>query len=150
MLLMWLLKLQVITLTEPGTSRHIQAGAKKVIISAPSTTADVKTIVLGVNDNLIKPDDVLFSNASCTTNCAAPMIKLLDEAWVIEDCYVTTVHAYTGDQRLHDAPHKDLRKGPCGGDVHYSHIYGGRQSREQNFSSPGRQGWWLWHTCARA
>jgi len=93
-----------------SASKHLTAGAKKVIISAPSTDKDVKTIVLGVNDNLLKPEDVLLSNASCTTNCASPMIKLLDDLWQIEDCFVTTVHSYTGDQRLHDAPHKDLRR----------------------------------------
>jgi glyceraldehyde 3-phosphate dehydrogenase len=97
-------------LDKASASKHLQAGAKRVIISAPSTDNDVKTIVLGVNDNLITKDDVLFSNASCTTNCAAPMIKVLDDLWTIEDCYVTTVHSYTGDQRLHDAPHKDLRR----------------------------------------
>ncbi len=97
-------------LDRKGASGHLTAGAKKVILSAPSTTPDVKTIVLGVNDSLLKADDLLISNASCTTNCAAPMIKLLDDLWTIEDCYVTTVHSYTGDQRLHDAPHKDLRR----------------------------------------
>lgn len=97
-------------LDRAGASKHLQAGAKKVIISAPSTDADVKTIVLGVNDNLLKKEDTILSNASCTTNCAAPMIKILDDFWTIEDCYVTTIHSYTGDQRLHDAPHKDLRR----------------------------------------
>lgn len=97
-------------LDRASASKHLQAGAKKVIISAPSTDGDVKTIVLGVNDNLIEKSDVLFSNASCTTNCATPMIKILDDLWTIEDCYVTTIHSYTGDQRLHDAPHKDLRR----------------------------------------
>jgi glyceraldehyde 3-phosphate dehydrogenase len=97
-------------LDKASASGHLLAGAKKVIISAPSTSPEVKTIVLGVNDHLICAEDVILSNASCTTNCAAPMIKILDEQWVIEDCYVTTVHAYTGDQRLHDAPHKDLRR----------------------------------------
>lgn len=97
-------------LDKVSASKHLRAGAKKVIISAPSTDGDVKTIVLGVNDNLIEKSDVLLSNASCTTNCAAPMIKILDDQWTIEDCYVTTIHSYTGDQRLHDAPHKDLRR----------------------------------------
>lgn len=97
-------------LDKVGASKHLQAGAKKVIISAPSTDGDVKTIVLGVNDSLIDKSDVLLSNASCTTNCATPMIKILDDLWTIEDCYVTTIHSYTGDQRLHDAPHKDLRR----------------------------------------
>jgi glyceraldehyde 3-phosphate dehydrogenase len=90
--------------------KHIQAGAKKVIMSAPPNTNDVKTVVLGVNDKLLSKDDIIISNASCTTNCAAPMIKVLDELWGLEDGFITTVHSYTGDQRLHDAPHKDLRR----------------------------------------
>jgi glyceraldehyde 3-phosphate dehydrogenase len=90
-------------------SLHLKAGAKKVIISAPAKDA-VKTIVLGVNDHLLTKDDVLISNASCTTNNTAPMIRILDEQWGIESAYITTVHAYTGDQSLHDAPHKDLRR----------------------------------------
>ncbi len=90
--------------------KHIAAGAKKVIISAPPSSNDVKTIVLGVNDHILATDDIIISNASCTTNCAAPMIKVLHENWGLEDGYITTVHSYTGDQKLHDAPHKDLRR----------------------------------------
>ena len=90
-------------------SLHIQAGAKRVIISAPAK-GDVKTIVLGVNENLITGDETIISNASCTTNNAAPMIEILDQAFGIEAAYITTIHAYTGDQNLHDAPHKDLRR----------------------------------------
>jgi glyceraldehyde 3-phosphate dehydrogenase len=90
--------------------KHITAGAKKVIISAPPSSNDIKTVVLGVNDHILATDDVIISNASCTTNCAAPMIKVLHENWGLEDGYITTVHSYTGDQRLHDAPHKDLRR----------------------------------------
>jgi glyceraldehyde 3-phosphate dehydrogenase len=97
-------------LTKEAAGKHITAGAKKVIISAPPESNDVKTIVLGVNDSLLKADDIIISNASCTTNCAAPMIKVLDEHWGLEDGFITTVHSYTGDQRLHDAPHKDLRR----------------------------------------
>lgn len=88
---------------------HLTAGAKKVIISAPAK-GDVRTIVLGVNDNLIKGDETIISNASCTTNNAAPMIEILDKAYGIEAAYISTIHAYTGDQNLHDAPHKDLRR----------------------------------------
>ena len=88
---------------------HIKAGAKKVIISAPAS-GDLKTIVIGVNDNLIKGDEQIISNASCTTNNAAPMVKIIDDHFKIESAYITTVHAYTGDQNLHDAPHKDLRR----------------------------------------
>ncbi|HTL81841.1 MAG TPA: type I glyceraldehyde-3-phosphate dehydrogenase, partial [Bacteroidia bacterium] len=89
---------------------HLNAGAKKVILSAPPHGNDVKAVVMGVNDSILTKDDVIVSNASCTTNCAAPMIKVLDDNWGIEDGYITTVHSYTGDQRLHDAPHKDLRR----------------------------------------
>jgi glyceraldehyde 3-phosphate dehydrogenase len=90
--------------------KHIMAGAKKVIISAPPNGNDIKAVVMGVNDNILNNDDIIISNASCTTNCAAPMIKILDECWGVEDGFITTVHSYTGDQRLHDAPHKDLRR----------------------------------------
>jgi glyceraldehyde 3-phosphate dehydrogenase len=92
-----------------GASKHLTAGAKKVIISAPAS-GGIKTIVLGVNDNEITADDHILSNASCTTNCLAPMAKVLHDKFGIEKGYITTVHAYTADQRLHDAPHKDLRR----------------------------------------
>lgn len=96
-------------LDKATAGRHLEAGAKKVIISAPPN-GDIKTIVLGINENILGKEDQIISNASCTTNCAAPMIKVLDENWGIEDGYITTVHSYTGDQRLHDSPHKDLRR----------------------------------------
>lgn len=89
---------------------HLLSGARKVLLSVPPEDDTIKTIVLGVNDNLVEPTDTIISNASCTTNNAAPMIMLLDELCGIESCYITTVHSYTGDQRLHDAPHKDLRR----------------------------------------
>lgn len=89
---------------------HLVGGAKKVVLSAPSPDEDVKTIVLGVNDELIESSDYLLSNASCTTNNAAPMIKVMSELCEIESAFVTTVHSYTTDQRLHDAPHRDLRR----------------------------------------
>ncbi len=88
---------------------HLTAGAKKVILSAPAKDETIKTIVLGVNDGLLTNDDVIVSNASCTTNCAAPMLKVLEQ-FGIEEAYITTVHSYTSDQRIHDAPHKDLRR----------------------------------------
>ena len=89
--------------------KHITSGAKKVIISAPAND-DTKSVVLGVNDYILNADDIIISNASCTTNCAAPMIKILNDFWGIEEAFITTVHSYTGDQRLHDSPHKDLRR----------------------------------------
>ena len=90
-------------------SAHLTAGAKKVVISAPAK-GDLKTVVLGVNDEIITADDHIISNASCTTNCLAPMAKVLDDHFGIESGFITTVHAYTADQRLQDAPHKDLRR----------------------------------------
>jgi glyceraldehyde 3-phosphate dehydrogenase len=88
---------------------HLAAGAKKVIISAPAKGEDA-TVVLGVNDHILTPDMKVISNASCTTNCLAPMAKVLDDNWGIENGYMTTIHAYTADQNLQDAPHKDLRR----------------------------------------
>lgn len=88
---------------------HITAGAKKVIISAPAT-GDLKTIVLGVNDDILDGSETVISNASCTTNCLAPMVKVLEDNFGIESGFMNTIHAYTADQRLQDAPHKDLRR----------------------------------------
>jgi glyceraldehyde 3-phosphate dehydrogenase len=93
-----------------GASKHLQAGAKQVIISAPGTDKNMPTVVLGVNDNRVDLRSPVLSNASCTTNNVAPMVKILDENWGIIDGYITTVHSMTGDQNLHDAPHKDLRR----------------------------------------
>ncbi|HAG49477.1 MAG TPA: type I glyceraldehyde-3-phosphate dehydrogenase, partial [Cryomorphaceae bacterium] len=90
-------------------SLHLTAGAKKVGLSAPAKD-DVKTIVLGVNDHLLTRDDLVFSNASCTTNCLAPMMKVLNDKFGIEKGYMLTVHAYTNDQKIQDAPHSDLRR----------------------------------------
>ncbi|MFZ4784811.1 MAG: type I glyceraldehyde-3-phosphate dehydrogenase [Flavobacteriales bacterium] len=91
-------------------TQHLSAGARRVILSAPPEDERIKTIVIGVNEKEITPEDFVISNASCTTNSAAHMIQLLDEICGIESCYITTVHSYTGDQRLHDAPHRDLRR----------------------------------------
>lgn len=90
--------------------KHITAGAKKVILSAPSEVPEIKTIVLGVNENILDGTEKIVSNASCTTNNAAPMIKVINELCGIEQAYITTVHSYTTDQSLHDQPHKDLRR----------------------------------------
>lgn len=92
-----------------SAQKHLNAGAKKVIISAPAKDDSIKTLVLGVNDSTLLKEDVIISNASCTTNCAAPMLKVLEQ-FGIEEAYITTVHSYTNDQRIHDAPHKDLRR----------------------------------------
>ncbi|MBL0012758.1 MAG: type I glyceraldehyde-3-phosphate dehydrogenase [Flavobacterium sp.] len=89
---------------------HIIAGAKKVILSAPSEVDSIKTVVLGVNEQILDGSEKIISNASCTTNNAAPMIKIISELCGIEQAYITTVHSYTTDQSLHDQPHKDLRR----------------------------------------
>ncbi len=88
---------------------HLDAGAKRVLVSAPSTGAD-KTIVFGVNEDTLTADDLIVSNASCTTNCLAPVAKVLDETFGIVSAWMTTVHAYTGDQQLLDKNHKDFRR----------------------------------------
>lgn len=92
-----------------AAGKHLTAGAKRVIISAPAK-GDVQTVVLGVNDEILDNNDAILSNASCTTNCAAPLVKVLDDAFGVEAGLLTTIHAYTGDQRLVDAPHNDLRR----------------------------------------
>jgi glyceraldehyde 3-phosphate dehydrogenase len=93
-----------------GASGHLTAGAKQVIISAPSVDKGMPTIVFGVNDNLIDLRSNIISNASCTTNNVAVMVKILEDNWGIIDGYITTVHSMTTDQNLHDAPHNDLRR----------------------------------------
>ncbi len=92
-----------------GAGKHITAGAKKVVISAPAK-GNIPTVVLGVNEEVLNDDITIVSNASCTTNCLAPMAKVLDEKFGIDKGYITTIHAYTADQRLQDAPHRDLRR----------------------------------------
>ncbi len=89
---------------------HIEAGAKHVIISAPAKGDGAKTIVLGVNEEEVTPDDEILSNASCTTNCIAPIMKVLEDEFGIEKAMMTTIHSYTGSQRILDAPAKDLRE----------------------------------------
>jgi len=93
-----------------GAAKHLTAGAKQVIISAPSADKSVATVVLGINDASIDLRSGIISNASCTTNNVAVMVKILDENWGIVNGYITTVHSMTGDQSLHDTPHKDLRR----------------------------------------
>ncbi|WP_293178088.1 type I glyceraldehyde-3-phosphate dehydrogenase [Oceanithermus sp.] len=92
-----------------GASKHLKAGAKKVIITAPAKDPDV-TVVIGVNEKDLKPEHKIISNASCTTNSLAPVMKVLDEAFGIKRSMMTTVHSYTNDQRILDLPHKDLRR----------------------------------------
>ena len=96
--------------THEELNTHIIAGARRVILSAPSEVDTIKTVVLGVNDHILDGSELIVSNASCTTNNAAPMIKIIDELCGIEQAYITTIHSYTTDQSLHDQPHKDLRR----------------------------------------
>jgi glyceraldehyde 3-phosphate dehydrogenase len=98
-------------LTRELASKHLEAGAKKVLLSAPAKTPDIKTIVLGVNEDIYdKKNDKIISNASCTTNCLAPIVKVLNDNFGIKRGFMTTVHGYTADQRIQDSPHKDLRR----------------------------------------
>ncbi|MBK8500893.1 MAG: type I glyceraldehyde-3-phosphate dehydrogenase [Saprospiraceae bacterium] len=99
-----------IFLDSTKASLHLEAGAKRVVLSAPGKGDDIKTIVLGVNDDNLDISTKIFSNASCTTNCFAPVVKLLNDNWKIKVGSMTTTHAYTSDQNIQDAPHKDLRR----------------------------------------
>jgi len=92
-----------------GASGHLEAGAKKVVISAPAKDG-ITTVVLGVNDDVLTGSETLVSNASCTTNCLAPVAKVLNDTFGLEQGFITTIHAYTADQNIQDAPHKDLRR----------------------------------------
>ncbi len=92
-----------------SAGKHLTAGAKRVVISAPAK-GDITTVVLGVNDDTLTGDEDILSNASCTTNCLAPVAKVLNDTFGIEKGFITTIHAYTADQNLQDAPHRDLRR----------------------------------------
>ena len=96
--------------TTEAASKHFVGGAKKVILSAPAKDSEMKTVVLGVNEDKLTDSDVIVSNASCTTNSAAPVIRIMKNLCEIESIYISTIHSYTSDQRLHDAPHEDLRR----------------------------------------
>ncbi|MDW3208877.1 MAG: type I glyceraldehyde-3-phosphate dehydrogenase [Reichenbachiella sp.] len=94
---------------EAGASQHLTAGAKKVVISAPAK-GNIPTVVLGVNEEILTGEETIMSNASCTTNCLAPIAKVLHDNFGLEQGYITTIHAYTADQNLQDGPHGDLRR----------------------------------------
>lgn len=96
--------------TKETASLHLKAGAKKVIISAPAKSDNVKTVVLGVNENKLKKTDTVISNASCTTNCLAPVTEVVRQYCGIQKAIMTTIHSYTADQRIVDGPHRDLRR----------------------------------------
>ena len=96
--------------TREKAAMHLTAGAKKVVISAPASGEVDATVVLGVNDSVLTGDEQIISNASCTTNCLAPMVKVLDDAFGVKKGLMTTIHAYTSDQNIQDAPHSDMRR----------------------------------------
>lgn len=96
--------------TREKASMHLEAGAKKVLLSAPAKSDDIKTVVIGVNDHELTGDEDIISNASCTTNCLAPICKVITDNYTLLKGSMSTVHAYTADQRLQDAPHRDLRR----------------------------------------
>jgi glyceraldehyde 3-phosphate dehydrogenase len=91
-------------------SKHLKAGAKKVILSAPPKSDDIKSVVMGINEDILDGTETIISNASCTTNSAAPLVHVMKKLGKIDSCYITTIHSYTSDQKLHDAPHSDLRR----------------------------------------
>ena len=91
-------------------SLHLKAGAKKVVLSAPPKSDDIPSVVMGVNEETLNGTEKIISNASCTTNSAAPLVKVMKTLGTIENAYITTIHSYTSDQKLHDAPHADLRR----------------------------------------
>ncbi|WP_422350478.1 type I glyceraldehyde-3-phosphate dehydrogenase [Flagellimonas sp.] len=101
--------------TKEDLEFHLKNGAKKVILSVPPVEDNIKMVVLGVNEDIINAEDDIVSNASCTTNNAAPMIKVVNELCGIEQAYITTIHSYTSDQSLHDRPHRDLRRSRAAG-----------------------------------
>lgn len=113
---------------------HIKNGAKKVILSVPPMDDSIKMVVLGVNEGIIDGEDEIISNASCTTNNAAPMIQVINNLCGIEQAYITTVHSYTSDQSLHDSPHRDLRRARAARAIHNPDDHGGRQSVDRYFS----------------
>ncbi|WP_419241019.1 type I glyceraldehyde-3-phosphate dehydrogenase [Cardinium endosymbiont of Nabis limbatus] len=102
-------------LDQEGASNHLTAGAKQVVLSAPAKDRAIPTVVLGINDAILKTKPVILSNASCTTNCLAPVAKVLDDHFGIEQGVINTIHAYTADQSLQDAPHSDLRRARAAG-----------------------------------
>jgi glyceraldehyde 3-phosphate dehydrogenase len=101
--------------TRNELENHIQNGAGSVILAAPPIDDDIKTVVMGVNESILTSEDRIISNASCTTNNAAPMLKIIEELCGVEQAYITTVHSYTTDQSLHDQPHRDLRRARAAG-----------------------------------
>src|SRR5690606_13444709 len=112
---------------------HLKNGAKKVILSVPPAEDDIKTIVLGVNDELLTKEDLIISNASCTTNNTAPVLKIIHDLCTVEQAYITTVHSYTTDQSLHDQPHRDLRRARAAGQSIIPTTTGAAKARTKIF-----------------
>jgi glyceraldehyde-3-phosphate dehydrogenase/erythrose-4-phosphate dehydrogenase len=124
--------------TREAAAGHLEAGARKVVLTAPGTDVDA-TLVMGINqDDYDALRHHIVSNASCTTNCAAPMAQVLDSAFGIEEGLLTTVHSYTADQNLLDGPHKDLRRGPVRRGQHHPDQHRRRQGGGDGVAAPGR------------
>jgi len=101
--------------TRAFLEHHLKGGAQRVILGVPPVDDQISMVVIGVNDHILKGDEVIISNASCTTNNAAPLIKVIEELAGVKQAYITTVHSYTSDQSLHDQPHRDLRRARAAG-----------------------------------
>ena len=135
--------------TKKELIHHVNNGASKVILSVPPTDDDMKTVVLGVNDNLLDQEDTIISNASCTTNNAAPMLSIINKLCGINQAYITTVHSYTTDQSLHDQPHKDLRRARAAGQSIVPTTTGAAKALTKDFSRASGLYWGLWNSSAR-
>ena len=122
-------------------AKHLEAGAEKVVISAPAKGEDL-TVVLGVNDDAYDPaEHHVISNASCTTNCVAPMVKVLDDAFGVEQGFMTTVHAYTNDQSILDLPHSGSAPRARRRDQHHPHLHGSGEGRRPGAAASARASW---------
>lgn len=131
-------------------NKHLEAGAKRIILTVPSKDPLEATLVAGVNDHVVTPDSRIISNASCTTNCAAPLVKVLHEAFGIRRGLLTTVHAYTSDQRLIDSPHKDPRRSRNAATNIVPTSTGAARAIGPGHSGNGRQAGWHGHAGAGA
>ena len=131
--------------TREQLQSHINNGAKKVILSVPPNDETIKMVVVGVNDFILNSEDTIISNASCTTNNAAPMLQIINELCGIEQAYITTVHSYTTDQSLHDQPHRDLRRARAASQSIVPTTTGAAKALTKIFSRFRICNWRLWY-----
>ena len=136
--------------TRESLRGHLKAGAPKVMLTAPPPEEDIPMVVYGINHETLGNQDLIFSNASCTTHNAAPMIEILDKLCGIQQAYITTVHSYTSDQSLHDQATSGFKKGPCSRTIYSPYHYRGGQSTYPNLPASvfGHRG--MWHTGPRS